>query len=545
MTGSSEGIENYQKAISINPNNFLFWNGFANVLRVIRFKSYSDDLGYFLIKTLEQKNVRPKNIIKAVISALHHHPIVLHVFRLFTSKHSNKDINYFTTQLSSVPLLLRVMELSPIADLNIEKIFTRMRKAMLHKAVSGNKKTEDLLFYTALAIHCFINEYVFFESEEEKKEINLLELQVKTLLIKGNTVPQTWIALLGSYRPLYSFSWAEHLLKHEWSDEIKKIIKIQLNNFNEEKSLRTKIPRLASIENKVSQLVRNQYEENPYPRWVKTGLSYKPKTIKQVLQSIKLHMNFDSQKFSNKPDILVAGCGTGQHALSTASRFLNCNVLAIDLSLKSLSYAIRKTQELKITNIKYMQGDLLKTDQLKRKFDIIESVGVLHHLHEPLVGWRILVDRLRTGGLMNIGLYSDIAREHIVEARKQIAKKKYTASSADIKKYREEIFDMYNNSNSIILKVLDSTDFYSMSACRDLLFHIQEHRFTLLQIEAALNNLGLKFLGFELKQSWVKSKFFKLYPEKNTQESLSLWHQFEIKYPNAFRGMYQFWVQKV
>ena len=146
---------------------------------------------------------------------------------------------------------------------------------------------------------------------------------------------------------------------------------------------------------------------------------------------------------------------------------------------------------------------------------------------------------------MNIGLYSDIAREHIVEARKQIAKKKYTSSLADIKKYREEIFNMNDNSNSIILKVLDSTDFYSMSACRDLLFHIQEHRFTLLQIEAALNNLGLKFLGFELKQSWVKSKFFKLYPEKNTKASLSLWHQFEIKYPNAFRGMYQFWVQKI
>ena len=73
------------------------------------------------------------------------------------------------------------------------------------------------------------DEYIFFESEEEKKEINLLELRIKTSLIKENTIPQTWIALLGSYRPLYSFSWAEHLLKHEWSDDIKKIIKVQLN----------------------------------------------------------------------------------------------------------------------------------------------------------------------------------------------------------------------------------------------------------------------------------------------------------------------------
>ena len=146
---------------------------------------------------------------------------------------------------------------------------------------------------------------------------------------------------------------------------------------------------------------------------------------------------------------------------------------------------------------------------------------------------------------MNIGLYSDIAREHIVEARKQIAKKKYTSSSDDIRKYREEIFNMDNNSNSIILKVLDSTDFYSMSACRDLLFHVQEHRFTLPQIEVALNDLGLKFLGFELRQGWLWSEFRKLYPKEDALVSIPLWHQFELKNPNTFGGMYQFWVQKV
>ena len=100
------------------------------------------------------------------------------------------------------------------------------------------------------------------------------------------------------------------------------------------------------------------------------------------------------------------------------------------------------------------------------------------------------------------------------------------------------------NSDSEIKKVIGSGDFYSLSTCRDLCFHVQEHRFTLPQIEVALNDLGLKFLGFELKRSLMTS-FSEFHPGKDALTSLSLWHQFELKNPGAFSRMYQFWVQKV
>jgi SAM-dependent methyltransferase len=268
-------------------------------------------------------------------------------------------------------------------------------------------------------------------------------------------------------------------------------------------------------------------------------------TISQVLKSAKLQLNFEAQQFSDNPDILVAGCGTGQHALGTASNFLNCNVLAIDLSLSSLSYAKRKTQELGLKNIEYMQGDILKLDQLEREFDIVESVGVLHHMDDPLAGWKVLVGKLRADGLMNIGLYSEIARQSIANARREIAKKEYTSSPDDIRRYREEITTVVTKSNPGTPKTTDYNDFFSLSECRDLLFHVQEHRFTLPQIEEALNDLGLKFLGFELPESWVRNEFRKLYPAEDALVSLPLWHQFELKKPNTFARMYQFWVQKV
>ena len=86
-------------------------------------------------------------------------------------------------------------------------------------------------------------------------------------------------------------------------------------------------------------------------------------------------------------------------------------MLAIDLSLNSLAYAKRKTGELGLTNIEYRQHDILQLESLTERFDLIESIGVLHHLADPLVGWRILRKRLKPRGLMRIGLYSAIARE--------------------------------------------------------------------------------------------------------------------------------------
>ena len=145
---------------------------------------------------------------------------------------------------------------------------------------------------------------------------------------------------------------------------------------------------------------------------------------------------------------------------------------------------------------------------------------------------------------MKVGLYSQIARQSIVNVRKDIAKKEITSYPDDIRRYREEIMNMDTKSDPETSRPKNHKDFFTLSECRDLLFHVQEHRFTLLQIQEALNDLGLKFLGFELQKSWIRNEFRELYPEKDAVVSLPLWHQFELKNPNTFKGVYQFWVQK-
>ena len=93
-------------------------------------------------------------------------------------------------------------------------------------------------------------------------------------------------------------------------------------------------------------------------------------------------------------------------------------------------------------------------------------------------------------------------------------------------------------------KICKGNSFFSLSECRALLFHVQEHRFTLPKIETALKALELRFLGFEMQDQRALKQFKESHPNSNALNSLSLWHKFELEYPDIFIGMYQFWCQK-
>jgi 2-polyprenyl-3-methyl-5-hydroxy-6-metoxy-1,4-benzoquinol methylase len=299
------------------------------------------------------------------------------------------------------------------------------------------------------------------------------------------------------------------------------------------------IPMLEEISDDVSLKVREQYEENPYPRWVKLGVSIKAKPIVAVCDELKLQLYSENIKNVTAPAILIAGCGTGQHSIGTASRFSNCHVTAVDLSLASLAYAQRKSNELCFTNIDYLQADILHLHQMGKEFDIIESAGVLHHMDEPMAGWRVLVDLLKPGGLMKIGLYSELARHPIVEIRKEIAALSLGTSEADIRKFRQSLAESHDENHQ---RLTTSSDFFSLSSVRDLIFHVQEHRFTLLQIKNCLDELGLNFCGIEDKD--IILNFRELHGKEADIYDLELWHQYEKSYPETFAGMYQFWCQK-
>ena len=538
-----EAVKSYESSLLFDSNNNFYWAIFSKNLRDIEFLEFSDKTASFLLEALKKPTVKANNLIKPITSILRHNPIIHRVFEVSKSSNFDEKLNYLTEQLSTIPLLLRLMELCPISDPEVEKLLIKIRLSTLNQLSDNHISSSSLPFYEALALHCFTNEYVFFESNEETLKVDQLENEISILVSSKEHIPVLKITLLASYRPLHIFSWAEKLLESDLTDALQKIMIRQITEVREEQRLRSQIPKINITENKISQVVREQYEENPYPRWINLGLSFEPKTIRKAMKDLRVNLDLNENQFSTNPKILIAGCGTGQHSLSVASSFQNSSVLAVDLSLSSLSYAIRKTKELSVTNIDYMQGDILKLNTLDRKFDIIESAGVLHHMDEPLVGWQVLVDLLKPQGLMRIALYSEIARQNVVEIREFIAKKGYDNSPKDIRECRAEIMNMPTDSNSRFQTIINSKDFYSLSSCRDLLFHVQEHRFTLPQIASALEKMGLIFIGFDCG-SQIENKFKAQHPSNGDLFSLELWHQFEQDNPDTFVRMYQFWAQK-
>jgi tetratricopeptide (TPR) repeat protein/2-polyprenyl-3-methyl-5-hydroxy-6-metoxy-1,4-benzoquinol methylase len=536
---SEEALQSYIRATSINPNRKDFWQSLSRLLANINFISYSENISDIFIKILEQKTVvRPIRVSTQILEMLKFHPEHGDLFQNNKNSNVSNDVEIICRRLARIPLFLRIIELCPIPDLELENLLITLRRDLLLKRHSVLDKQGIRVFQISLALHCFTNEFIFSETDVEKSAVRALELEIANSARNAEPSDLYNLACLASYRPLHKYEWSQGFVDPK---DLKPLFERQVDEVFTATSIRTEIPCLDTIKNKVSTAVKAQYEENPYPRWINTLAHFRPVYIPAFLKQTNLRLLNKAVEFSNRPDILVAGCGTGQHSISTASRFANCKVLAVDLSLDSLCYAKHKTNELGVGNIEYMQADILDLNQLKKEFDIVESSGVLHHMADPMAGWRTLTDRLKPGGLMHIGLYSEIARRNIVKARKLIYKRGFSNTQPDIIKFRKEIIDSNDDTLSTIKAF---SDFYSTSELRDLLFHVQEHHFTLPKIQNDLEILGLTFAGFEYLETHVTSEFMQNYPDPDSLYSLESWHDFERQNPNTFKGMYQFWVQK-
>ena len=437
-------------------------------------------------------------------------------------------------------LVLRcAMEATTLPSVKLELLLGYARAELLRLAGeqdddNGDIDDDTVAFACALARQCFINEYVCAQTEAEGELASVLRDRLLQDLALGAAINPFTPAVVAAYFPLYTVPGAEALLRRGWPASVTGLLQVQLREPLEEVGERAAIATLAPVKNSVSLQVMRQYEENPYPRWTINPLNAfaadqaRGRAIPAAERQAEL-------------DILIAGCGTGLHAIQIAQLYPNARLLAVDISLTSLAYARRRTRELGLHNIEYAQADILELGSIDRTFDRIESIGVLHHLAEPVAGWRVLVSLLRPSGTMRIGLYSDLGRRDIVEARTRIAACGYRATAGDIRRYRQDIIREAEHWKTLI----GAKDFYSMSGCRDLLFNVMEHRFTIPEIAAFLNDNDLSFQAFEaFDDPTVIEKFHRRFQGAADEADLDQWHRFEADHPETFWGMYLFTARK-
>jgi 2-polyprenyl-3-methyl-5-hydroxy-6-metoxy-1,4-benzoquinol methylase len=461
-------LESLATALRLAPGAAPLWTQFSELIRYFNLRHpVPAQIRELLAAALEHPAVDPGNLVRPITS-------------LALSRPPGTAFDE--------PLLLRMLEDVVIRDAGLERLITDTRRRMLDAPL-------PLPVMAAIAHQCFNTEYVFDETAQERAKLDRLRLDS----------PEAQ-AVYAAYRPLKAPSVHASLTRRHITEPA------------EERRLAAAIPAIGEMRPGVSAAVREQYEQNPYPRWVRMQTSFPAAPLAHA----------------TNPRILVAGCGTGQNAIATAQRFAGCSVLAIDFSSASLGYAQRKTLELGLRNIEYRRADLLELGGYGERFDVIECSGVLHHLEDPAEGLRILAGLRKPGGLMRIGLYSEAGRRQIARARALIAERGFKADLDGIRACRAALRD-----DPQFAQVTRNEDFYSASGCRDLLFHVQEHNFTLAQVRSMLAQLELRFLGFEFPDSGETLAAF----QKKFGQSTSLadWEVYEKEHPDSFGRMYQFW----
>lgn len=499
-------------------------------LNQISISVYDEEIEQDLLRYIKEENVD--------------HFLLGHsIWSLLKSKY-----HYFTDptleaikRFSCDELFLLSLQNLQICDPRFEKLVSAIRYFLL-KESSENMAIPQEYIPCALSIcqHSFNNEFVYFVSDEETAVINNIRRLIENQSARNEEIEGALI-LYAMYEPLVELDCAEELLKN--SNRNQPIVK---NCLYQHIAVPFKEIEQAKILDKnidvdsLTKQVKDQYESNPYPRW--HSLPYSTPTLysralERALIGYRAPKRFDEQPIK----VLIAGVGTGKHAMYVARYFRNVEVTAIDISTRSLAYAKSMAIKLGIHNVTFHQADILNLE-LDQKFDIIECSGVLHHTPNPELGIKNLKAHLAKDGLIKLGLYSTRAREWIYKIKNIIKNRDTDSCRKSIRVYRQAIQSLPNIEGLNLIR--DSIDFYSTSGCRDLLFHVHEVSYTPHSLKDFIESAELEFLGFVNVPDSAQKAYVKTYRSDSKRTDLNNWEELEIQSPSTFSRMYQFYLSR-
>ena len=432
-----------------------------------------------------------------------------------------------------INLLMRTVNV----DLDLERFLRALRRSLLMDSLLSPDSLDHntLTLAHAVAVQNYYNEYLIEAEDDEWIRVQQLRMELEGSVVEDLPGSLTLFAMYQSPRTLASLD-ALAAPERTWPKEIGLMVQHTMLEPALERAFAAEIPMIGKITDQTSLAVRNRYEDNPFPKWVELqGINGAEST--GTLRG--LYFIGEPNPVDERQRILVAGCGTGKQALQVARDNSEADVLAIDLSRSALAFAQRKAEELEIDNIRFHQADILDLAHAER-YDRIEVINVLHHMDDPKAGWRILAEMLKPGGMMRVGLYSEIARQEVKNAQELATAKGFSSEVRDMRRFRRMLVEDPEHHDT--LRALQGYDFFNLSVFREQVSHEKEHCYTLLQLKEILDELGLRFKGFELDDEMAGMDYMGLYPDDPDMLDLTHWHEYETKNPELFLNQYMFWV---
>ncbi|MTJ11436.1 class I SAM-dependent methyltransferase [Anabaena sp. UHCC 0187] len=229
--------------------------------------------------------------------------------------------------------------------------------------------------------------------------------------------------------------------------------------------------------------------------------------------------NFCTARKPQKQDIRIldAGCGSGVGTEYLVHLNPQAQVVGIDLSAGTLEVAKKRCQSSGADRVEFHHLSIYDVEQIPGEFDLINCVGVLHHLPDPIRGIEALAKKLAPGGFMHIFVYGELGRWEIQLMQKAIAllQGNKKGDYRDGVQVGRKIFASLPENNRIVKREKER---WAMENQRDECFadmyvHPQETDYNIDTLFELIDASGLDFVGFSNPGFWQLENLLEKAPE--------------------------------
>ncbi len=229
--------------------------------------------------------------------------------------------------------------------------------------------------------------------------------------------------------------------------------------------------------------------------------------------------NFCTLQIPQKQNIRIldAGCGTGVGTEYLVHLNPTADVVGIDISAGALQIAKERCQRSGAKRVEFHNLSLYDVEQVPGEFDLINCVGVLHHLSDPIRGIQALAKKLASGGLMHIFVYGELGRWEIQLMQKAIAllQGDNRGDYPDGVKVGRQIFSSLPENNRILRREKErwSLENQRDECFADMYVHPQEIDYNSETLFELIDASGLDFVGFSNPSFWQLDRLLGKAPE--------------------------------
>ncbi len=219
----------------------------------------------------------------------------------------------------------------------------------------------------------------------------------------------------------------------------------------------------------------------------------------------------------NRVRILDAGCGTGVGTEYLVHLNPAAEVVGIDLSAGAIAVATERCQRSGADRVTFHNLSIYDVEQIPGEFDLINCVGVLHHMPDPIRGIQALSKKLKPGGILHVFVYAALGRWEIQLTQEAIRllQGDRRGDYKDGVQVGRTLFSSLPEQNR--LRKREETRWalenHRDECFADMYVHPQEIDYSVKTLFDLIDASGLDFVGFSNPQYWDLSRLVGTAPD--------------------------------